>query len=449
MFRQEIYDQNLTTIPFRAYSANGFNYPDLKKSDLRIVENGLEVKNFDLKGQNATDSEVDIVFTLDITGSMDHEVNAVKAAIRRFVGQLDSRRVNARLCVVTFKDDIPDRCKKFVEDDPLTPANENLDWFEDFLARLDPNGGGKPYENSLGGLLEASKGTPWGANRQRVIVLITDANFWFLPNHKNEPEAKWAPYYDDVTASLKSSGALVFPITPSMHAYSKDFYNKPAVTKVNGGKWFDLRELQSGKTSMDGVLDQIGNYIVTDYAVEYASDQNPGLDPHLPLTQRTIELTPINPAIAGFKVGKPQSNWATGQPLPKKEFALRSAAKPGTERVTVNGRPMNTGYLLSADKLVFQTAPAPGSEIRIQYEAKKLRDHVLVRSLFLSGKGRLTNLRVFLNSSWAPADRYQITTTREGGYVLDLTDSTFQESDPYGIRTKGYLDVSVEYLSEK
>jgi hypothetical protein len=450
MFKQDEYDKNLTTIPFRAYDQSGISYPFLAKKDIRLTENGIEVKNYSLKGQNSSDGkEVDIVFTLDITGSMDEEINAVKAAIRRFVGQLAGRNVKARLCVVSFKDEIFDRCSKFVEDDPTTPKNENLDWFEDFLARLNPSGGGNPRENSLGGVLEASKGTAWGANNQRVIILITDAYFWFLPNHKNEPEAKYAPYYDDVLTSLKSSGALVFPITPTMGGYSKDFFSKPAGYGVNGGEWFDLRKLEKGTLTMDGIFNDISSYIVTDYAVEYLSEDNPGLNPHESLANRKIELAPSSAVISKFDVGTPQSNWPNGQPLPKKDFPLQPGAKPNTEQVTVNGVRTTTGYVIANDTLVFKTAPAPGSEIRIQYERLKLRDHVQTRSLFLSGKGKLTNLKVYLNSSWVPTNHYQITTTTQGGYVLDLTDQAFPESDPYNVRSKGYLDIAVEYFSEK
>lgn len=450
MFKQDEYDKNRTTVPFRAYNLGGYDYINLVKSDVRVFENGVDVKNFTLKGQNAGENKVvDMVFSMDITGSMDEEINAVKAAIRNFVGQMAIRNVTARLCVVTFKDEIFDRCKKFVEDDPATTKNENLDWFEDYLTRLDPDGGGKPLENSLGGLLEAASGTPWGSNNQRVIVLITDINFWFKPNHKNEPEARTAPYYDDVIAGLKGSQALVFPITPNIHAYAKDFYSKPSVTKINGGQWFDMKKLEKGQISMDDIFKDIGNFIMTDYEVEYLSENNPGLDPHLPLANRQISLVPLNKAISKFDVGTPQSNWLGGQPLPKKEFVLQPGAKSGSERVSLNGQLVTSGYLVSNDKLIFQNAPAPGTEIRIQYERMKLRDHVLTRSLFLSGKGRLTNLKVYLNTSWVPADQYQITMTTQGGYVLDLTDKAFLESDPYGIRSRGYLDIAVEYFSEK
>lgn len=416
---------------------------------MRVFENGIEVRNFSLKGQAGVDSSVDIVFALDITASMDEEINAVKSAIRGFVGQLDSRNIKARLCAVTFKDEIYDKCPGFVEDDPRTVRNENLDWFEDYLARLKPGGGGKPLENSLGGLLEASRGTGWGTHRQRAIILITDINFWFLPNHRNEPEARWAPYYDDVTESLEKSGALVFPITPRMHAYASDFYKKPQVTKINGGEWFDLRELERGRITMDGIFNKIGQYIVTDYAIEYAVEDNPGLDPYLPMSQRKISVQPVHPVIAGLTVGNARSNWPNGRPLPKREFLLQSGVKVGTERVSVNGQPVRTGYVIKSDTLVFDQAPAPGAQIRIQYERMKLRDHVQLRSLFLSGQGRLSNMRVFLNGSWAPADRYRLSTTTQGGYVLDLTDLPFDESDPYNIRGKGYLDIAVEYSSER
>lgn len=437
-FRQEKHDTNKTTVVFKALDNDGRSIPGIVSDDLYIEENGIEVKNYTLRSNDTRDPRgVDIVFALDITGSMDEEINAVKFAIREFVQKLATKNVNARLCAVTFKDWTFQYCRKFMD----------TDTFLDFLSRLDPEGGDQPKENSLGAIVDAATVTPWDAHNQRVIIPITDIGFWIMPIDRNKEEARRAPTYEQLMTAVKNSHAMVFPITPKMPAFSKNYFQHPSLPKMSGGEWFDLRKLEKGQTTMDEIFEKIGDVITTNYVVEYNVEDNDGLDPTLPLRDRNVEIHLLPTSRAS--VVQKQSVTSTmpyGRPDYVKRFKLKNGVRSSSLEVYINSELITEGYALEGNDLAFAFPPTPGSEIVVYYENKSLRDNVKVQSLLLRGTA-IRNMKVWLNGIPAPETDYTTSTTNSGETVFDLKNSAFSENDPYMIRTKGYLDVYVEYES--
>jgi hypothetical protein len=120
-------------------------------------------------------AKVDVVFVLDVTGSMGPFVAGVKDGIKEFAGELEFSQIDARLALLAFGDrplgeepDIP----KFGPDNG--PFTDDIDAFKAAVSKIKMKGGGDEPESSLDGLAEAA-GFKFRRDATRVLLLITDA----------------------------------------------------------------------------------------------------------------------------------------------------------------------------------------------------------------------------------------------------------------------------------
>jgi hypothetical protein len=124
--------------------------------------------------EKAVTPAVDVLFVLDLTGSMQFAINGIKQGIRSFVEQLEGTNVDARIGLIGFRDIQADKERPFVllfEGEPFTRDYGAL---RDKLKELFANGGGDEPESSLQALALAAQ-QPFRGNASRVLVLITDA----------------------------------------------------------------------------------------------------------------------------------------------------------------------------------------------------------------------------------------------------------------------------------
>ncbi len=449
-FKQDSYDVNTTAVVFQAYDVSGKTVKNLSAKDFVIKENGVEVTNFNLKSNTSrTGNDADIVFSLDITSSMDEHINKVRDAIRGFVSQLEYRDIKANLCIVTFKDQTEKICSKFVEDDPTTPDNENLVSFLDELGKIKVGGGGYIKENSLGGLISAAQDTAWHAKSQRIIIHVTDADFWVMPNDESDIEARYAPTYQEAVKSVKKSGATVFTIAPRLPGFETDFEFSDSFPKLTNGQFFELKKLQDGKITMNDIFNKISQSLTTDYEINYTSEENLGLDPKLPLKDRKIEVMVTSPL--STRISAISSSMPDGSPQYKTKFALQTTSpiKDSTIKLQINGQDMTTGYHVSHGELIFDLPPEPGSQITLTYELKNLRDNIKVLPVSMKGRGQLKKIDVWFNKILANVNDFEISkSTSDGTHILIPKDSVFSQDDPYRIRETGSLNIEIEYISE-
>lgn len=128
---------------------------------------------------------VDIVFCIDVTGSMSPVINRVKENTRKFADDLvrkmaekDKRASSIRVRVIAFgdfeADSNPINTTGFLS---LLPPND-VGEFERFVDSLKAGGGGTEPESGLEALAiaMASDWTSEGDKRRHVIVMFTDAS---------------------------------------------------------------------------------------------------------------------------------------------------------------------------------------------------------------------------------------------------------------------------------
>jgi Ca-activated chloride channel family protein len=106
---------------------------------------------------------VDLVFVLDISGSMSGELESVRNSLNDFLGQLEARKIKGRFGLVTFDDDAR-----------LThPLTSDVRKIVEVMRPLFVTGGRSMGDSSLSGLAIAA-GLPFDRDARKVVILITD-----------------------------------------------------------------------------------------------------------------------------------------------------------------------------------------------------------------------------------------------------------------------------------
>ncbi len=221
---------------------------------------------------------VDIVFCIDVTGSMSPIIDKVKQCALDFYvdtkKELDAAGKTVsqlRVKVITFRDfgcdgaGAMDQSRFFILDD------EKAD-FESYVAGITVSGGGDPPENALEAIVEAirSDWTLEGLKRRQIIVVFTDApalnlgerasapNYPFeMPATLDDLELMWLgnePYgatsYDPEAARLVLFAPNVEPWTTIVSRFDRKWYN----------------EVDSGKGLKDIEMKQVIDLIVRSIA---------------------------------------------------------------------------------------------------------------------------------------------------------------------------------------
>jgi hypothetical protein len=137
---------------------------------------------------------VDIVFCIDVTGSMTPVIDAVKANALRFYEDVQTNLTakgknvdELRVRVIAFRDFTED-AETAVQESSFFPLPDEQTAFSAFVSHLAAEGGGDTPESGLEALALAIN-SPWtsrGDRRRQVIVVWTDApahplNFAELP----------------------------------------------------------------------------------------------------------------------------------------------------------------------------------------------------------------------------------------------------------------------------
>ena len=118
--------------------------------------------------------QADIVFVLDITGSMQAQIDGLKDGIGTFASDLYKAKVDARFACLAFRDltyNEPSQLLKFKGEVFTSDASA----FRDEVAKLRANGGGDEPESSFEAITEAAELKDYRKSAVRSLVLITDA----------------------------------------------------------------------------------------------------------------------------------------------------------------------------------------------------------------------------------------------------------------------------------
>jgi len=443
-------DRNYSYLAFQVKKADGNFLPDLTAADFTVSENNVPFNQFKFyKNTYEMNQVVDIVFTVDVTGSMTSTIESAKARLINFVYKSRETGYHTRMCVVTFGDYTIKKCDRFYDNNPKDPTTwKQVEELVSELSKLkalsgvnDP--GGSDYnENPMRALIDAAA-SPWQPNNQRFAILVTDDGFLYSPGNSGDV-GDLAPKYSQVLKALQDSKMKVFAATPSLAGYDKKFGKELGVVEASGGEWFKFADLLSGKVTLDSILNRILNHVNTTFVVEYTVEDQPGLDPALPVDKRVNQIKLKNPSLGEVVNVVLKSNLPNGRQEYPKEFKLSDKElNEESIQVEVNQQPTKDYEIKAKKTLVFRQAPPPKAKIKVSYEIDDLKESIRFEPIRIPINTALDQLEVRLNDFKADKSYYSIENVEGRYYVLNLLDSIFSPEAPFRIRKWKKLSVKV------
>jgi len=211
---------------------------DVTRDDVVVVEDGVEqtIETF----QIAVDP-VQIILTLDQSGSMRLAVDAMKAAAREFVAALEPKDP---LALVTFADKV-----LFAHD--LTTVRE---WSYDAIEKYQALGGTALYDALYNSIMRLKfvKG-------RRAVVILTDGR------DENNPGTAPGSVHtlEDVLARLKEVDAAIYPIGLGPRV---DKAMLERIAEISGGRAYFPEDASSLADQYRGIVENLRRRYVVGYA---------------------------------------------------------------------------------------------------------------------------------------------------------------------------------------
>ena len=139
------------------------NYNNLKE-DFKLLEE-YESKIF-------KDTNLDLMFIMDLTGSMGIWLNEAKKSIKNIIEEITDNNPGSkiRISFIGYRDFLSKDEQRLYDIQDFT---EDIEIFNDFISKLDCNGGGDEPEDIVGALRQALK-MSWMSNA-KYAVLVGDA----------------------------------------------------------------------------------------------------------------------------------------------------------------------------------------------------------------------------------------------------------------------------------
>lgn len=447
-------EENQTKLSFQVENGAGL-LQDLLKGDVRITENGVPITDFVLNKNSVTHvTTADIIFAVDVTGSMAPTIEAAKQKLISFVNSTRAQGYHTRMCLSTFGDYTIQKCTRFYDNDPKIASTatqvaeliSEITKLKALKGSADP--GGKDLdENPMRAVIDAAS-APWGSDSQRFLILVTDAGFLYSPGNSGAVGAV-APKYVDVATAINQSQMKIFAVTPSLAGYDKPF-GHPALSGIveqSQGEWYKYADLVSGKITLNTVLNKILSSINTTFSVDYTLTSQSALDPAKPLSQRNIVLELVNTALGTVKSLVITSNLPNGRvPDIKKYVIADKKVKASRLFIYIDGILQAGGYtLIDGKQIEFAKAPKANSKIRIVYKYDSVKDSITLTPIHLSvGADKVGFLKFTINGIPVDSKYYDTIAIDLNTSSVVLTDDVFGFDDPFKIAFLGEMNISIK-----
>ncbi|MBN1637869.1 MAG: VWA domain-containing protein [Ignavibacteriales bacterium] len=213
-------------------------------SNLTIVEDGV-VKGILITPltSKAVSLETNIVFIIDVTGSMGGTIDGVKESITEFLNNLKTRGLNVKCGAVAYSDNndtrIPASINGIVSNtDPgafvvveyhnLTSNLDSTGTLYQFIDGLEASykgyGGGDTPEGGFDALYYAYQNFSWSPGAQKIFIVLTDAPSWglFAPSGSGTTRSPWMT---STLADTLAGNATIHVVSPTPDYIQYDLYD--------------------------------------------------------------------------------------------------------------------------------------------------------------------------------------------------------------------------------
>lgn len=243
-----------TKLIIEAYNKLGEPLDSLSPQQITIYENGVQFKALSVeKVPVANNLPWDLVFVMDITGSMQPQIDGVIDNVTTFSKNLRSRGIDYRLGLVLFSDDI----------EKVYQPTADVDTFLGWIKHVRAFGGGDEKENALEALKITSQRIDFRDEANRVAILITDAPFHQYGDPIIDGHVRTRETLESIIERLQRNDIRVFSITPPK------FKNYSILSEKTRGTAYNIEYTFS--TVLENFTKQITNLFYVTYRSERTS----------------------------------------------------------------------------------------------------------------------------------------------------------------------------------
>jgi len=201
--------------------ATGRLIPDLQDRNVFLFEDQTRIRDFTIaKDSTGGLNQADVVFVLDVSGSMGNEIAAVQSNIVEFADSLTQRGIDYRLGLVAFRDAVTE----------VSDFTTDVDYFRRVVGSQRASGGGDRPENSLDAIDRAAQFS-FRPTAQRVLIWITDADYYEGTNDTRTQHTA-----ESIVGTLLREGITLYSIGNTR--FQTAFYDP--VYLPTGGLFFDI-----------------------------------------------------------------------------------------------------------------------------------------------------------------------------------------------------------------
>ena len=246
----------------------GTGIQSLTQSNFTVFEDGVEqTDNFEVTppDEGGGTRQVDIVFLMDNSGSMDDEQNAVQNNMIAFVDSLDASGANFALGLTRFGAD-ENGGEPIIEDNGSLTTDPSY-FKNDVWSRNVVDG---RFEPGWDALHESATDFSFRPGAQRVFILITDESVTGDGNQGTYTKS-------ETEQTLLDRSITNYALIDSTDQNSRQDYGDLA--EATGGSYFDITN------PFESILDDIGADVADSYVLSYRST-----DDQIDGTERTVRV---------------------------------------------------------------------------------------------------------------------------------------------------------------
>jgi Ca-activated chloride channel homolog len=230
-------ETNLITIPVSVFDRNGLYIPNIRQSEFKIFEDGVEQE---IAYFGTTDKPFTVALLLDTSPSTAYRIDEIRAAAKAFVDQL---KMQDRVMVIEFDRSIKVRCELTSDRAAIFKGIDKAD-FGDGTSIYDA------VDRTLKKFLSQVEG-------RKAIVLFTDG--------VDTTSSKST--FDSTLAYAEESDVMIFPIYFNTFAENRRLSQQwpasnwpfPSVTRVGSGR--TAQEYAVGKKYVEELADYTGGRV--------------------------------------------------------------------------------------------------------------------------------------------------------------------------------------------
>ncbi len=285
---------------------------EIKDSRIDLIATGPDEKllrdeasiKLSVKPRSGT-PQVDVLFVLDVTGSMSKQIKGVRDGFLNLVKEMEDKKFDSRIGLIAYRD------HKSEKEEPELPKFDGSLFTRDYAAfrrevnKLRATGGGDEPESTLDAVTLAAR-QDFRPKANKVMILITDAT-----PHIPDRDTRTIKEAVDVLQDKKID--QLHTVVKMDH--QNLFYAALQKGAKEGGKWFDIDKTvgaDGGKRFSDELLPELSKAI-SEAVIKAAppEDLSGSSIPDAPRTKSAASL-PESQAPPGIKAVGSTQRYAAG-----------------------------------------------------------------------------------------------------------------------------------------